>query len=59
MASVIGCNVVSMENYRDGVDEGNDLDSIDFDLLIQNLEVILSAPLGFLRDLYFFLLSEL
>lgn len=28
-----------MENYRDGVDEGNDLDSIDFDTLIKNLEV--------------------
>lgn len=39
MASVIGCTVVSMENYRVGVDEGNDLDSIDFDTLVQNLEV--------------------
>ncbi len=39
MASVIGCIVVSMENYRDGIDEGNDLDSIDFDTLVQNLEV--------------------
>ncbi|XP_022157407.1 uncharacterized protein LOC111024113 isoform X2 [Momordica charantia] len=38
VASVIGCNVISMENYRDGVDEGNDLDSIDVDLLAQNLE---------------------
>lgn len=28
-----------MENYRVGVDEGNDLDSIDFDALIKNLEV--------------------
>ncbi|KAL3011508.1 hypothetical protein AAZX31_07G201800 [Glycine max] len=27
-----------MENYRDGVDEGNDVDSIDFDTLIKNLE---------------------
>ncbi|XP_019421733.1 PREDICTED: uncharacterized protein LOC109331593 isoform X4 [Lupinus angustifolius] len=27
-----------MENYRDGVDEGNDLVSIDFDTLIKNLE---------------------
>ena len=39
MASVIGCTVVSMENYRNGVDEGNDLDSIDFKTLVQNLEV--------------------
>lgn len=39
MASVIGCTVVSMENYRDGFDEGNDLDSIDFNMLVQNLEV--------------------
>uniref|UniRef100_A0A2N9F377 Uncharacterized protein n=1 Tax=Fagus sylvatica TaxID=28930 RepID=A0A2N9F377_FAGSY len=38
VASVIGCIVVSMENYRDGIDEGNDLDSIDFDTLVQNLE---------------------
>lgn len=39
MASVIGCTVISMENYRDGVDEGNDSGSIDFDTLVQNLEV--------------------
>ncbi|KAL6186929.1 hypothetical protein ACLB2K_043047 [Fragaria x ananassa] len=38
MQSVIGCTVVSMENYRDGIDEGNDLGSIDFDLLVRNLE---------------------
>lgn len=38
VASVIGCIVVSMENYRNGVDDGNDLDSIDFATLIQNLE---------------------
>ncbi|KAE9597292.1 putative uridine kinase [Lupinus albus] len=38
VASVIGCTVISMENYRDGVDEGNDLDSIDFNTLIKNLE---------------------
>ncbi|XP_062171024.1 uncharacterized protein LOC133876793 isoform X1 [Alnus glutinosa] len=38
VASVIGCTVVSMENYRVGVDEGNDLDSIDFHTLVQNLE---------------------
>lgn len=28
-----------MENYRVGVDEGNDLDAIDFDALVRNLEV--------------------
>ncbi|XP_038694101.1 uncharacterized protein LOC119991738 isoform X1 [Tripterygium wilfordii] len=38
VASVIGCTIISMENYRDGVDEGNVLDSIDFDTLVQNLE---------------------
>ncbi|OMO99658.1 Uridine kinase [Corchorus olitorius] len=38
VASVIGCTVIPMENYRDGVDDGNDLDSIDFDALVQNLE---------------------
>ncbi|XWS63926.1 hypothetical protein CRYUN_Cryun06bG0143400 [Craigia yunnanensis] len=38
VASVIGCTVIPLENYCDGVDEGNDLDSIDFDALIQNLE---------------------
>ncbi|XP_024019377.1 uncharacterized protein LOC21405714 isoform X2 [Morus notabilis] len=38
VASVIGCVVVSMENYRNGVDEGNDLDSIDFETLVRNLE---------------------
>ncbi|XP_031268781.1 uncharacterized protein LOC116127269 isoform X4 [Pistacia vera] len=38
VASVIGCNVISMENYRVGVDEGNDLDAIDFDALVRNLE---------------------
>ncbi|XP_061993009.1 uncharacterized protein LOC133710890 isoform X3 [Rosa rugosa] len=27
-----------MENYRDGIDEGNDLGSIDFDMLVRNLE---------------------
>ncbi|WRX14364.1 hypothetical protein QQP08_006851 [Theobroma cacao] len=38
VASVIGCTVIPMENYRDGFDEGNDLDSIDFDSLVRNLE---------------------
>lgn len=54
MASVIGCTVISMENYRNGVDEGNDLDSIDFKTLVQNLEVrFLSyhGSLAYLPDL--------
>lgn len=36
---MLGCIVVSMENYRTGVDDGNDMDLIDFDLLVNNLEV--------------------
>lgn len=47
MASVLGCVVISMENYRSGADDGNDLDSIDFDFLVKNLQVIhLYASLG-------------
>lgn len=46
MASVIGCTVISMENYRDGFDEGNDLGSIDFDTLIRNLEVCIHLSLA-------------
>ncbi|KAK9073374.1 hypothetical protein SSX86_007698 [Deinandra increscens subsp. villosa] len=38
VASMIGCSVISMENYGTGSDEGNDLNSIDFDLLVQNLQ---------------------
>ncbi|XP_052206159.1 uncharacterized protein LOC127810630 isoform X2 [Diospyros lotus] len=38
VASVIGCTVISMENYRVDADDGNDLDSINFDTLVQNLE---------------------
>ncbi|CAK9157572.1 unnamed protein product [Ilex paraguariensis] len=41
--SVLGCAVVSMENYRTGVDDGNVLDSIDFDLLVQNLEDLING----------------
>ncbi|KAI8022123.1 Uridine-cytidine kinase C [Camellia lanceoleosa] len=43
VASVIGCIVVSMENYRVGVDDGNDLHSIDFSTLVQNLEDLISG----------------
>ncbi|KAJ4974955.1 hypothetical protein NE237_008129 [Protea cynaroides] len=38
VVSVFGCTVITMENYRDGVDDGNDLGSIDFNTLVQNLE---------------------
>ncbi|KAD7116618.1 hypothetical protein E3N88_03886 [Mikania micrantha] len=43
VASVIGCSVISMENYGTGADEGNDLNSIDFDLLVQNLQDLLKG----------------
>lgn len=43
VASVIGCTVISMENYRTVVDDGNDLDFIDFDLLVQNLEDLIGG----------------
>ncbi|PWA96192.1 P-loop containing nucleoside triphosphate hydrolases superfamily protein [Artemisia annua] len=43
VASVIGCSVISMENYRTGADEGNELNSIDFDLLFQNLQDLLKG----------------
>nr|GLL41677.1 uncharacterized protein LOC109163351 isoform X3 [Ipomoea trifida] len=43
VASVIGCAVISMENYRTGIDEGNDLDLIDFDLLVQHLEDLING----------------
>uniref|UniRef100_A0A3Q7H658 AAA+ ATPase domain-containing protein n=1 Tax=Solanum lycopersicum TaxID=4081 RepID=A0A3Q7H658_SOLLC len=32
-----------MENYRTGVDDGNDMDLIDFDLLVNNLEDLISG----------------
>lgn len=53
MASVIGCTVVSMENYRVGVDEGNDLDSIDFHTLVQNLEVCMCFSFLYFGILFF------
>ncbi|CAH9062052.1 unnamed protein product [Cuscuta epithymum] len=43
VASVIGCVVISMENYSTGIDEGNELDLIDFDLLVQNLEDLING----------------
>lgn len=41
VGSVLGCVVIAMENYRrsSGTDDGNDLDSIDFDTLVSNLQV--------------------
>uniref|UniRef100_A0A7N0TLT1 AAA+ ATPase domain-containing protein n=2 Tax=Kalanchoe fedtschenkoi TaxID=63787 RepID=A0A7N0TLT1_KALFE len=43
VASVIGCPVLSMENYRVGTDDGNDPDSIDFDLLVNNLQDLING----------------
>ncbi|GAA0153655.1 nucleotide kinase [Lithospermum erythrorhizon] len=43
VTSVIGCSVILMENYRTGIDEGNLLESIDFDLLVQNLKDLISG----------------
>ncbi|KAG9459197.1 hypothetical protein H6P81_003705 [Aristolochia fimbriata] len=43
VASVFGCVVISMENYRDGGDDGNDLESIDFNTLIKNLEDLMKG----------------
>ncbi|KAL2241326.1 UNVERIFIED_CONTAM: Uridine-cytidine kinase C [Sesamum indicum] len=54
VASVIGCTVISMENYCTGVDDGHDLDSIDFDLLVQNLvDIGDSCSLDYLIDSIF------
>lgn len=40
VASVLGCVVmISMENYRTGSDDGNDIDSIDFDSLSKDIQV--------------------
>lgn len=44
VASVLGCVVISMENYRSsGTDDGNDLDSIDFDALVSNLQDLMKG----------------
>jgi len=29
-----------MEDYRDSLDDGNELETLDFDALVQNLEVL-------------------
>lgn len=39
VASVIGCPVIAMEDYRDSMDDGNELETLDFDALVHNLEV--------------------
>lgn len=39
VASVIGCTVIAMEDYRESMDDGNELETLDFDALVQNLEV--------------------
>ncbi|KAJ1700022.1 hypothetical protein LUZ63_008534 [Rhynchospora breviuscula] len=39
VASVLGCVVmISMENYRTGPDDGNDIDSIDFNSLTKDIQ---------------------
>ncbi|KAL9252872.1 Uridine-cytidine kinase C-like protein [Drosera capensis] len=43
VASVIGCTVISMENYRCGVEDSSGLDSIDFDALVGNLEDLIKG----------------
>ncbi|WZY78511.1 hypothetical protein YC2023_024895 [Brassica napus] len=43
VASVIGCPVIAMEDYRDSVDDGNELETLDFDALVQNLEDLIKG----------------
>ncbi|XP_010554418.1 PREDICTED: uncharacterized protein LOC104824139 [Tarenaya hassleriana] len=43
VASVIGCTVIAMEDYRDGIDDGNELETLDFDALVQNLEDLIKG----------------
>ncbi|CAN8266936.1 unnamed protein product [Cochlearia groenlandica] len=43
VASVIGCAVIAMEDYRDSVDDGNELETLDFDALVENLEDLLKG----------------
>lgn len=44
-----------MENYRIGIDEGNDLGSIDFDMLVRNLEVCPALNLFILAEVEYIL----
>lgn len=43
VASVIGCTVIAMEDYRDSLDDGNELETLDFDALVQNLEDLING----------------
>ncbi|CAG7895010.1 unnamed protein product [Brassica rapa] len=43
VASVIGCPVIAMEDYRDSVDDGNELETLDFDALVLNLEDLIKG----------------
>ncbi|KAK8929061.1 hypothetical protein KSP39_PZI017214 [Platanthera zijinensis] len=43
VASLLGCAIISMENYRNVADDGNDLDSIDFGALVRNLEDLVNG----------------
>ncbi|KAF2563685.1 hypothetical protein F2Q70_00018105 [Brassica cretica] len=43
VASVIGCPVIAMEDYRDSMDDGNELETLDFDALVQNLEDLIKG----------------
>ncbi|XP_019099560.1 PREDICTED: uncharacterized protein LOC104783421 [Camelina sativa] len=43
VASVIGCTVIAMEDYRDSLDDGNELETLDFDALVLNLEDLIKG----------------
>ncbi|XP_057828078.1 uncharacterized protein LOC131039366 isoform X6 [Cryptomeria japonica] len=43
VASMFGGIVIPMENYRDGVDDANDFESMDFNVIVQNLEELLKG----------------
>nr|ATB19705.1 putative P-loop containing nucleoside triphosphate hydrolases superfamily protein [Hesperocyparis bakeri] len=43
VASMFGGIMIPMENYRDGVDDANDFESMDFNVLVQNLEELLKG----------------
>jgi hypothetical protein len=64
IASVLGGAVVAMENYHDpslSVDDSSDFDTIDFMLLVRNLEVLFSsrAVMQTIRRYLMLLLSAL